>query len=272
MSVWCYRIGNTLIDTGTVKTADELTELIGKDGPVEHIYITHHHEDHSGNLAAIRAAFNPKVYISEYAAPLVRNGFRQYLYQKYMWGEFIPFEPDEIISIPAMGCCRWSTKDGEFEIYHVPGHSHDMTVVWDHERKTLFAADLFLGRKLRYMRKDENWAVSKQSLHRIANELPVEQLCCGHHPVNWDGLDALKAKLQWMKELEYSVKNGISIQQTGLIGPETWDVRFLTLGDASRKNMLKSIQGDFKIRKDIAGKVGSKEAANNFESLTTPSN
>lgn len=265
MSVWCYRIGEMLIDTGTIKEEDKLLECIRADGPVKRVYVTHHHEDHSGNMTGLIREFNPEVVISRYAAPLVRQGFRQYLYQKMIWGRFRPFEPDIVLDLPARGYLKWDNPDGEFEIHHCPGHSHDMTVLWDPVRRALFSADLYLGRQIRFMRRDEIWSESKESLQRIADLLPVRHLYCGHHPVTENGRAVLQAKLNWMQEFETHIMNKTAKAPYGQLNSEAWDVRLFTLGDASEKNIRRSVQGQFKIREDIIRRVGYRQAACDFE-------
>ncbi|MEZ4608508.1 MAG: MBL fold metallo-hydrolase [Deinococcales bacterium] len=75
MSAWLYRIGHTLIDSGPPAVAKKLVPFILQDGEVDDIFISHHHEDHSGGVRTLQKALGVQVHVSQYAVPLTRSGF-----------------------------------------------------------------------------------------------------------------------------------------------------------------------------------------------------
>lgn len=262
MSAWAYRIGKTLIDTGAPNIQKDFLDLVLKDGDIEHIYITHHHEDHSGGAAAIRKATGAKITVTQFSQALVRKGFVQHFYQHAVWGNFQPFEEDSCIDLPPFGKSVFETSDGSFELIHAPGHSHDMTVVYDASRKALFSADLYLSTRQRLMRRDEHFNIALNSLKGLL-ELDIEMILCGHRPVFENGSEKLEKKYLFMENvknhlLEASNGNEVSTSLDQLIGKEDTAFRLLSFGNVSRINLVKSVKGDLKARPDVVRTVGEK--------------
>lgn len=270
MTVWCYRVGSTLIDAGTGSVLETFLPVLLADGPVRHVYLTHHHEDHSGGAARIRNVTGAEVTVSQFAAPLLRRGFRQYPYQLLYWGRFTPFEADRRVTLPPLGSLPWSTPDGDFVLLHAPGHSHDMTVVWDEARGALFAADLYLAARLKLMRRDEVWSALEASLKRVLEQTRFEYLYCAHRPVTVRGAEALKQKYTWMvasrHRLEAELAAGTPTAELAekVFGPSNRAFERVSLGNVSRRNMLASALGNLEPRPDVVRVVGGAWARCDF--------
>ncbi len=270
MTVWCYRVGTTLIDTGAASVLEAFLPALLADGPVRHLYVTHHHEDHSGGAARVRALTGAQITVSQFAAPLLRRGFRQYPYQLLYWGRFARFEADEEVTLPPLGSAPWSTPDGDFTLLHAPGHSHDMTVVWDRARGALFAADLYLAARLKLMRRDEVWAALQASLERVLEQTVFERLYCAHRPVLAGGGAALAKKHAWMTasrarlEAELAAGTPPADLAERVFGPSNRAFERASLGNVSRGNMLASLLGDLRPRPDVRRAVGDAWARCDF--------
>ena len=271
LRAWAYRVGSTLFDTGPPAVESQVLETILRDGPLKHIYVSHHHEDHSGNAAALRQASGASITLSQYCAPLTRQGFKHYPYQKVYWGKFKPLKEDVILELPALGSRTWVTDDGSFIIFHAPGHSHDMSVIWDKERGVLFAADLYLASRLKLMRRDEVWDALEASTKRILRTADFEQLLCAHRPVFENGKAALEKKHTWMltakKSLVELVNKGLSLKEASRLcfGNSKHLLARVSLGNVSRDNMAKSALGRFKPRPDVEKIVGESWARCDFD-------
>jgi len=269
MSAWAYRIGKTLIDTGAPNMQKDFLDVVLQDGNIENIYITHHHEDHSGGAATIRKATGAKISIVNFSQALIRKGYRQYFYQHAVWGKFQPFQEDNCLELPAFGTCDFETADGHFRIIHAPGHSHDMTVVYDAQQKALFSADLYLSTRQRLMRRDENFQLALKTIKRLL-DLDIEMLLCGHRPVFEKGAEKLEKKFLYMESLDKELKGKTlasldSRALDKLIGKEDRAFRLLSFGNVSRTNLVKSLLGDVKARADVVRTVGHKLANYDFE-------
>ena len=74
MTVYCYVFGDVMMDTAQSHMQKEALR-IASEHKVRHIYLTHYHEDHSGNANAIKQTQNADVYghkitIEKMTAPL----------------------------------------------------------------------------------------------------------------------------------------------------------------------------------------------------------
>src|SRR6266545_5764145 len=69
--------GITLIDSGLANRSETflraLSEIKRSSEELKHIAITHHHEDHTGGLAALAAAGGVEVWVHPLDAPIVRG-------------------------------------------------------------------------------------------------------------------------------------------------------------------------------------------------------
>ncbi len=84
--VYTYFVDGLLIDTGQPKMAKEVLKTL-KDLPVQQIYVTHFHEDHSGNAPALQKHFDCPVYCSALCAEIMRNPPAISIAQKIFWGD-----------------------------------------------------------------------------------------------------------------------------------------------------------------------------------------
>src|ERR687883_200145 len=83
-------------------------------------------------------------------------------------------------------------------LVHTPGHSQDHHVVWDAERETVFAGDLFLGVKVRVARPGEDPRQLARSLRAVAALNPKRMFDAHRGPVPKPA-DALRAKADWLE-------------------------------------------------------------------------
>src|SRR3989304_3298084 len=69
--------GLTLIDSGLPKRKETILRALRQRGrqpqDLKHIAITHHHVDHTGNLAALAEATGARAYVHPLDAPIVRG-------------------------------------------------------------------------------------------------------------------------------------------------------------------------------------------------------
>ena len=229
--VSAYRVRGVLVDAGFPAIARELALWLDEaslDGAV----ITHHHEDHAGNLELISRGGLPVA-----LAPMTLRSVQDLglldMYRRICWGQ-PPELSTPIIPFVARG----------LRLIHLPGHSPDHHVVWDEEHGTLFSGDLFIGVKVRIAQEDE--VVSQQiSSLRAAISLAPERVFCAHRGPVANPVQALRAKADWLEEITGQIgrltEQGLSEREiTKRVLGREGAVAFTSRGKLSKRNLTRS--------------------------------
>jgi endoribonuclease LACTB2 len=173
-----------MIDLGFPAIWGELEKWIAATRPAGSI-LTHHHEDHAGNaeLAARRA-------LPLAAAPLtfalLRESTPIELHRRILWGTPHRLTTPITPLVP-----------GGLRLIATPGHTPDHHVVWDAERGTLFAGDLFLGVKVRALHRHEDPRRTARSVRAVAALAP-ERMFDSHRGLVTNPVALLLAKSDWI--------------------------------------------------------------------------
>lgn len=232
--VCAYHVDGLLIDTGCVHTAGELLGAL-RGLPVHQVINTHHHEDHVGANAAVAHRYGLPVRIHPEGVALLRRPWHLPAYRRIVWGAPDPFEAQPLGD-------RVTTDRFAFRVLHAPGHSIDQVVLFEERTGWLFAADLYLGERVRYLRRDERLGDSLASLRRIA-VLPVGRLFCSLGAVVDDGKRALAAKLAYWEAISARAR---SLRDAGrspaqirrqVLGAEGL-LRWISGGDFSKQHLV----------------------------------
>jgi len=115
-----------LIDTGPPAARRDFARLLGTSG-VEGVAVTHHHEDHAGNVELVAARGIP-TWLAAATTPLVRTVEPIGAYRRVTWSEMQPLTSPITPFEPA-----------PFEPIATPGHTADHHVLWDARSRTVFA-------------------------------------------------------------------------------------------------------------------------------------
>ncbi len=189
----CYRLANTLIDSGCANRWSQVRSFV-RERPLRQLLLTHHHEDHSGNAARIRQLTGARVLAPGRALQPLADGWQLRAYQKILFGR-----PQRLAaeSVPE----RLELEGGyRLQTIATPGHAGDMFCDMQTERGWLFSADLFVGERTRFLRRDEDLGELLQSLRKVLG-YEFETLFCAHRGVIKDGKRALAAKLEHLESL-----------------------------------------------------------------------
>jgi glyoxylase-like metal-dependent hydrolase (beta-lactamase superfamily II) len=234
LPVYLYCLNGLLVDTGFTRRRELVRAFLRETQPA-HAVVTHHHEDHSGNVATLLQE-GLKVWAPQQALEPIAQGFKVEFYRWRVWGypEHAQCEllPEEIHAGPLV-----------LRAIHAPGHSEDMTVLHSPERGWVFAGDLFISRRLRFLRSDEDPNALIRSLEKVL-ALDFETLFCAHRGVIKDGRAQLRAKLDYLRGLRQRVLElagqGLSPRQITrrVLGRET-SMYFLTGGKFSAINFVR---------------------------------
>jgi ribonuclease/clavin/mitogillin len=187
-SVSTYAVRGTLIDSAFDGVGRELMAWIAAKKPGG-VLITHAHDDHGGNAERLARAGVP-LQVSAATERLLRTPQHRNLYRRWTWGP-MPLLVSPVVPYVAP----------DLEMIAAPGHSPDHHVVWDAERETLFAADLFLGVKVRVAHPIGREDVRQQvaTIRRVLALRP-KRVFDAHKGLLRDGAALLAAKADWIEE------------------------------------------------------------------------
>ena len=237
MNVFCYVVGDALIDCGQTRMAAAVEAFVYKRR-IRRVLLTHHHEDHSGNAAMVAAVSGATVLGHAQTAVKMKHIRPILPYQRLVWG---PSRPVDVAALPAV----LDGSDYRLLPIHTPGHSKDHTVYLEMQRGWLFAGDLYLGDRIKFFRSDENIGLQIQSLKGVL-EYDFDALFCAHKPVIKGGRERLGRKLAYLEEIAGRVgvlkARGLSAKAIVRQMDPRQDrfVKYITLGNASFANMIRS--------------------------------
>lgn len=233
-SVCVFLVRGQLIDTGFPGARRTVARLLDERRP-RGIIVTHQHEDHAGNVTLAAERGFP-IAMARTTEDALRAGEADVgLYRRACWGTMTPLraamEPHEPAGLTLIA---------------TPGHSPDHHVVWDAERDTLFAGDLFLGVKVRVARPMEDPRALAHSARRAAALRP-RVLFDAHRGLVPNGAEALAAKAMWLEEtigaVDERIARGWSDRAItrAVLGREDV-VAVVSRGDLSRLNFVRAVR------------------------------
>ncbi|HAA10319.1 MAG TPA: hypothetical protein DCE41_00965 [Cytophagales bacterium] len=242
LTVNVYFVDGLLIDTGPRRMKKDVLDAVGQL-PVEKVMVTHHHEDHTGNLNTLQAYYEKPVLASRKCMELMQDPPRLSLIQKALFLDRPPAQ-----GLTDVGEVL-ETENYRFQVVPIPGHASDMIALHEPDQGWLFSADLYVLNRPRYMLPYEYVGEQIRSMER-ALALDWDVLLCAHNPKLKDGKKHLRKKLDLLQELTENVvagyEKGYSIRaiMRNIPVKEYWGVRLLSGGLLSARNMVASIIRD----------------------------
>lgn len=242
MHAHIYYVDGLLIDTGQRVLQKEILATIGQL-KVDQIFITHHHEDHTGNVDILKQHFNCPVYASEECCQLMKNPHKISLAQKMVWGD----RPAFFEMIPVKDSLR--TAHHKFDCIAIPGHAPEMLALYEANQRWLFSADLYVHHYISYYLFSEEMTTQIASIKKVL-QLDFDVLFCGHNPQLSGAREKLLLKLKFLEsfyqEVAEAYQQGLNAQQIfrKMQLKENWYVRLLSGGMLSKLHMVKSVIRD----------------------------
>ncbi|ACN15713.1 hypothetical protein HRM2_26190 [Desulforapulum autotrophicum HRM2] len=237
MAVFFYVFDRVMIDTGQSRMAGE-SLAIARRHRVDRVFLTHHHEDHSGNGALIHNALGAEIFGHGLTREKLKKPYKILPYQHYVWGTTTPVE---VSPLPEF----LETSLGRMIPIHTPGHSLDHLVYYLPEKGVVFSGDLYLGDRIRYFRADEDMGTQIDSLKKVL-ALDFHMLLCSHNPRESRGREHLQTKLNFLETLYGSTielwKKGVPEKEIfktlGL--KEDYFIKYFCCGNVSLINGVRS--------------------------------
>ncbi len=231
-----YRVGETLIDCGPPNQWRAVRSFV-EEASVRELILTHHHEDHSGNAANIAKLNHIMPYAPALGRKKLADGYFIPLVQRIIWGKLPPVQtqplPEQMVIQNGMSVTA----------VHTPGHAKDLHCFHFPEQGWIFTADMFIARKIKMLRTDENLQQLIDSLEKLI-QLDFDVIFCGHRGPIEEGNQPLIDKFNNLKQLSYDAqtleKKGHSVEEIviKLLGPEDAMARSTRL-NISKRNMIR---------------------------------
>lgn len=168
LEVSAYLVGDILVDTGFAFVRARLIEALA-GAEIAAIGLTHHHEDHAGNGAAVARAHGCPIYLARPERRWSEGVGRLAPYRRVYWGPPEPYEP---LEMPA----AIRTPSRALEAVPTPGHSATHTALWDAATGTLFSGDLVVSPGVTAVMRHEDPYELVGSLRRAAALEPARML------------------------------------------------------------------------------------------------
>lgn len=248
LTVSVFAARGVLIDTGFSRASGDVRAILETTRP-RGVFITHRHEDHAGNAELVAGSGVPLVLPPATTAALRAPG-RIAFYRRFTWGSPPPLR-SPVTHFEAPG----------FELRPAPGHSDDHHVVWDNETGTLFAADLFLGVRVRVAHPYEDPRRTLESV-RAAIVWGPDRMFDGHRGLIPRPRAALAAKAAWMEETFGRIDELTDAGRTArdivnLVSPGFDRIGVMSRGEYSRLNFVRAVQRTRQVQPERAGATRS---------------
>lgn len=242
MYVYAYFVDGLLVDTGHSNARKMILSHLTKL-PIEQIFITHHHEDHNGNLADLQKHFKVPTYASSLCTEIMKNPPSISFSQWMLWGDTEPNHNIQPIDN------QINTNKHTFQLIPIPGHARDMVALYEPDEGWLFSADLYIYDYIKFCMDNESIAQQINSLKRVL-ALDFKYLFCAHNPKMKDAKVHIKRKLDFLEDFSGQVlkwhQKGYAPKQIrykmGL--DKMYWMRFISQGKLSSLNMVKSVIRD----------------------------
>jgi glyoxylase-like metal-dependent hydrolase (beta-lactamase superfamily II) len=233
-----YRIGSTTIDTGPPNQWSIVRRFL-LEKPIAQAIVTHHHEDHAGNLGLIAREFGCPVLAPAGSISALADGFHLQYFRRFIWGSpSLRVQPTVVPDEIHLG------PDSHLVPIATPGHSTDLTCYLEPKRGWLFGGDVFIAPKILYLRRDENLQTMMESL-RLIQRYDFDTVFCAHRGVVTSAKKLLKRKLENLEslceeagKLHRSGQSPREITRT-LLGKESL-MSWFSGGDFTKRNLVEA--------------------------------
>ncbi len=244
-TVHTFVLDNLLIDTAQRYNRENILK-VAKQHDINKIILTHHHEDHTGNVAFLMNELNIDAYAHPTAVKIMGKGYRMSPLAKLMNGSV-----EKAVLKPIGSEDRIQTAHYSLQPIYTPGHCDDHYCYFEKNKGWLFSGDLYVADKIKYFANYESLLTQIESIKKLV-ALDFDTLFCSHNPKTHGGKQRLQNKLQFFEDFAGTVKQyyeqGHNARQIfALMGmKENYLNKYITLGGFCAENMVHSVVKDLK--------------------------
>ncbi|HPA36469.1 MAG TPA: MBL fold metallo-hydrolase [Chitinophagales bacterium] len=244
-TVYAYVVDDLLIDTAQSHNQENIL-LVAEQHKINKIILTHHHEDHSGNVSLLMDVLNVDAYAHPETVRILKRGYKvsplaQFISGGVMSAHLKPLLETDIVE----------TAHHRLQPIYTPGHCTDHYCYYEKERGWLFSGDLYVADKIKYFANFESLLTQIESLKKLV-ALDFDVLFCAHNPKTVGGKQRLRNKLQFFEDfagqVEKYYRQGHNARQIfALMGmKENYLNKYLTFGNFCAENMVHSVVKDLR--------------------------
>jgi glyoxylase-like metal-dependent hydrolase (beta-lactamase superfamily II) len=203
MFVYAFLLGDTLFDAGCANAINEVRDFInGKE--INHVYITHSHEDHSGCCSIFEG--KSAIHANELTQKTLRDPPMLGEFFKFVWGQ--PKPVSSLSELPD----RFNIHDLHFETIPVPGHTMEMVGFYEPKKKWFFSADAVpLPSKKRMAMPDENVPQMVATMRKIL-AMDIDVLFDSHRGPIESPREHIQTRIDYITEVQ---KQALELHESG---------------------------------------------------------
>jgi ribonuclease/clavin/mitogillin len=203
MFAYAFLIRDALFDVGCPNAITEVRDFVsGKE--INHVYITHSHEDHSGCCKIFEG--RSIIYANELTQKVLRNPPRVGEFFAFVWGQ-----PEPVSGLTTMPD-RFSIGKLNFEVVPLPGHTMEMVGFYEPEKKWFFSADAVpLPSKKRIAMSDENIPQMIATMERLLT-FDIDILFDSHKGPVESPHQYIQTRIDYIKEVQ---KQALELHKSG---------------------------------------------------------
>ncbi len=192
LKVFVFAVDDLLVDAGSWSLRRPFWSFFGDRMP-RRVALTHMHEDHCGNAAAL-AERGAAILAPASGLDQASVEPRLPLYRRLIWGRRPAFP-----ALPLPGLLE--TERHAFSVLPGPGHTADHVLFHEASRGWLFTGDFFLTASPRVIFQDEDLRVTLETLERLS-ALDFGTLFDTHQGPLENGPALLRRKRDYLLDLE----------------------------------------------------------------------
>ncbi|TFG32843.1 MBL fold metallo-hydrolase [Candidatus Thorarchaeota archaeon] len=218
MFVYSYLIRDTLFDAGCGNAISKFQEFVSTR-EINHVYISHSHEDHVGCLHIFDG--KAKIYANKMTEQALREPQTIGEFFDFVWGQ--PKPVSEITTMPS----TFSIGDLSFEVIPLPGHAADMVGYYEPDKRWFFSFDAVpLPSKKKIAMPEENIPQMVATMKKI-RDMDIEILFDSHKGPIDNPREHIQLRIDYINMIEKEARvlheDGKSIEEIqdvlGLDGP-----------------------------------------------------
>jgi glyoxylase-like metal-dependent hydrolase (beta-lactamase superfamily II) len=244
-TVYTFLLDDLLVDTAQRHNRENIL-AVAKQHNVQKIILTHHHEDHSGNVAHLMKELNVDAYAHPKTVAILSDG-----YKISPLGRLLNGEVERANLKPLLESDIIQTQNYSLKPIYTPGHCIDHYCYYEKDKGFLFSGDLYVADKIKYFAPYESMFTQIESIKKLV-ALDFDTLFCSHNPKVTGGKQRLQNKLQFFEDFvgkvsSYYHEGKKSKEIFALMNmKENYYYKVLTAGNFTAENMVKSVIKDLR--------------------------